>query len=456
MGITPRTPPFKLAIVVVFFVSIVYFFSFRSDDAYQQRLVSIYTSTGSPYASAVKGKQATFVKNFFETEIDGPINLEPIKLVCDSKSWNTSIIVQCELPHGGVASVRNTFLNCVRYAIEIGGAFMLPQVVNRDWTPKHMVPEIANDMSYFFDTDHFVDSMTNACPQMRIYHSMNELWNVPTTQKAYEVHPEALTKDFAPPGVLKKPEAWRDLFLAWLQGTVKFTPTDEKPILVKLKQPFLQFPLRYDRGEFVVSFGRILRFREDARFIAANVLYALGEHFNIDLDPTKSIRPLKFYGAHLRNENDAATPIKEQINSIVKVATEMSLRNLYFSSMVSENTTAFATKAMSQNISLACKESLLAAPGYEPIRLELAKLTWDQQAVVDYEVFLRSSFFSGAKESAFAWNIAMRRHIANGEGTWMTGEAMKPKGGPLSFLDKLSMILGTETDWGRVLETLWP
>ncbi|RDW92369.1 hypothetical protein BP5796_01763 [Coleophoma crateriformis] len=456
MGITPRNLPFKLAIALVSFVSIVYFFFFRSDNTYQQRLESIYTSAGNTYGSAVKGKQATFVKNFFESEIDGPINLEPIKFVCDGKRWNTSIIVQCELPHGGIASVRNTFLNCVRYTIEIGGAFMLPQVVNRDVTPKHMVPEIAQDMSYFFDKEHFIDSMTKACPQMRIYRSMDELWNVPTTQKAYEIQPEALTKDFAPPGVLKKPEAWRDLFKSWLQVAVKFTPTDDKPIIVKLKQPFLQFPLRYDRGEFVMSFGRILRFREDARFIAANVLYALGEHFNIDLDPTKSIRPQKFYGAHLRNEDDAATPVKEQINSVVKVATEMSLKNLYFSAMASENTTAFVTKAASQNISLACKESLLMEPGYEPIKLELAKLTWDQQAMVDYEVFLRSSFFSGVKESVFAWNIAMRRHIANGEGTWMTGEAMKPKGGPLSFLDKLSIILGTESDWGRVLESLWP
>jgi hypothetical protein len=47
----------------------------------------------------------------------------------------------------------------------------------------------------------------------------------------------------------------------------------------------------------------------------------------------------------------------------------------------------------------------------------LAELSWDQQALVDYLVLLRSSFFMGMAESSFAWAVAVRRRVTSEHGT---------------------------------------
>lgn len=303
-------------------------------------------------------------------------------------------------------------------------------------------------------------SVAEACPQLRLIDSINDLWDVPSVQTPYDLQPEKLTADFNPPGVLQKPEMWLGQFQKWLNDTISFSPTPDQPALIVLDKPFLQFPLTYDRGEFVTNFGRILRFREDVRRLAGNVLYALDVHFDLNLDPTKSIRPRTFYGAHLTGKDPLGLSYHDQVESLSQEAKSRALTDFYVSAMEPEDTIEFATDAARYNLSVATKESLLSTPGYEGLKLELNQLTLDQQAMVDYEVLLRSSFFSGARESVIAWNVAMKRHVVNGEGLWFIGNSMKAGdenmvGGP-PFLDELSMILGDPKDTARNKASLWP
>ena len=65
------------------------------------------------------------------------------------------------------------------------------------------------------------------------------------------------------------------------------------------------------------------------------------------------------------------------------------------------------------------KNILLEGKGFEKEREELSQMTWDQQGLVDYEVMLRASRLGGTWESSFGWNLAMRRHVAMGRGTWV-------------------------------------
>lgn len=48
---------------------------------------------------------------------------------------------------------------------------------------------------------------------------------------------------------------------------------------------------------------------------------------------------------------------------------------------------------------------------------QLSNLTWDQQALVDYLVLLRSSYFMGMAESSFAWAIAVKRRVTSKTGS---------------------------------------
>jgi hypothetical protein len=65
--------------------------------------------------------KAAFVKGAVDAEIDGPFDAGTLRSLCDSKEWSPGLIFKCESPKGGVAIVRNVFLNCVRFAIEAGG-----------------------------------------------------------------------------------------------------------------------------------------------------------------------------------------------------------------------------------------------------------------------------------------------------------------------------------------------
>ena len=57
------------------------------------------------------------------TQIDDPYDLGPLRELCASTNWTEGIIFSCGYPSGEVAEVRNTILNCIRYAIAAGGIY---------------------------------------------------------------------------------------------------------------------------------------------------------------------------------------------------------------------------------------------------------------------------------------------------------------------------------------------
>lgn len=55
---------------------------------------------------------------------------------------------------------------------------------------------------------------------------------------------------------------------------------------------------QYDQPSFVASFGRILRFKDELRRLAATVLYSMSNRYHLHLDVTKSgIQKGTFFGA---------------------------------------------------------------------------------------------------------------------------------------------------------------
>jgi hypothetical protein len=135
-------------------------------------------------------------------------------------------------------------------------------------------------------------------------------------------------------------------------------------------------------------------------------------------------------------------------------------------------------------MSVSTKEELLAEKGYERELKEMKALTWDQRGLIDYEVLLRSSLFGGTHESSFSWNVAMRRHVVTGGGTWTTiedrskllpnknrkekelpkreeaGKEVPRLSGnflaPQSFKDELSVVFGPPAE-GKMFElSMWP
>jgi hypothetical protein len=107
---------------------------------------------------------------------------------------------------------------------------------------------------------------------------------------------------------------------------------------------------------------------------------------------------------------------------------------------------------------------------------QLQNLSWDLQSLVDCEVLLRATNFGGTWESSFSWNVAMKRHVIVGRGTWKgLGERQartlfrgrgehaahqSAAGGPLvdeeSFHDALSTVFGSKDEAKMFELSMWP
>ncbi|TVY87504.1 hypothetical protein LAWI1_G008364 [Lachnellula willkommii] len=406
----------KLAIIIFAILSVAYLL-FSRQEITQADYHEIYRV-------AVSGKKAAFVEKVLETEIDGAIDNSALVELCKRKVWTPGLIFNCEAPKGGVANVRNVFLNCVRYAIEAGAtSFVVPEIISRGTTLSTLKTDINVPFTYFFDLEHFTASLSEACPQIHIIPNRNDLWDQPSTGKAILLSPQDLSDTLVAQTVLASPGTWSSAFKTHLNTTHPTPFSASIPILVSLETPLLQFPLSYDDTLLVANFGRMLRFREDVRRLAATVLYAMDKQFGMGFDlDLAGVRPGLFYGAHLRTAPDAKaagwTPYARQAENYLTHARGKELSTIYLTTGNQEDAKTFTETAANLSISVTTKEDLLAGKRFQRELVEMKSLTWDQRGLIDYEVLLRSSVFGGTHESSFDWNVAMRRHVVVGDGRW--------------------------------------
>jgi hypothetical protein len=67
------------------------------------------------------------------------------------------------------------------------------------------------ELDYMFDTDHFINSLTVSCPQMRIYKAASTIANRQHAYGPISLIPESLAKKVAKAGIRRRDE-WRGLF----------------------------------------------------------------------------------------------------------------------------------------------------------------------------------------------------------------------------------------------------
>jgi hypothetical protein len=286
---------------------------------------------------------------------------------------------------------------------------------------------------------------------MTIYNHRNDLYNIPSTAKLLELTPQDLSREFVHETILAHPSEWREMFDKWLQSQI--TPSfQNRPVLVDLNTPLFQFPLSYDSSSFVENFGRILRPRPDATRLAATVLFDLSRKYSLRLNPEEGITRRAFMGAHLRTEADANaagwTGYDTQATMYINQARSANLTTVYVASGSQDDIAKFKKQASLRSVNVTTKYDLLSGDDLE----ELKRLTWDQQALVDYEILLRSSTFGGIAESSFAWNIALRRNKL----TRKEAEDYLNGQGGQTFEDGLSWLYGQPGRLTLCAYSMWP
>ncbi|ESZ92755.1 hypothetical protein SBOR_6867 [Sclerotinia borealis F-4128] len=309
-------------------------------------------------------------------------------------------------------------------------------------------------MDYMFDVQHFMDSLGLSCPQLVLYRYVDDVPNRGRGSGPIALLPESLVSEKIPKTGLEHPEEWRGQFFDWLGGWSGLKPaTMETPVLIDLGRSYLQYPIYSDGEEMALSFGSILKFREDVRTLSTTALQNMLSTYNISQDISQPILPSTFFGAHLRTEIDAVkawpadnwTYQRYSVQSqhyLQKLATT-NLTLIYVASGNKSEIARFSRDAAAYD--LTTKFMLLDAKDRE----YLNTLAWDQQGLVDYLVMTKSSSFVGIGHSSFAWNIALKRHTYSQRKEGYLG-------GPEILMDELSEVFGVPNMYPEYAACLWP
>jgi len=159
-------------------------------------------------------------------------------------------------------------------------------------------------------------------------------------------------------------------------------------------------------------------------------------------------------GVHLRTSMDAPDhwpKYREQADYYLNIAQTKKFAVIYIASGNETETSRFAAEAAALNppIAVVTKSDLLSGDD----RTAMEAMTWDQQAMIDYQILLKSSYFGGMTESSFSWNIAAKRRTKSKKGTCgKQNKLLLPRN--TVFKDEYSVVLGSHSsDWEFAM---WP
>ena len=323
------------------------------------------------------------------------------------------------------------------------------------------------DMSYLLDADYFLSSWRSVCPQMRAVVSETEIPDLPSAPP--HLSPSDVKSFQMRKYLIVDPTGWREAFDQWMATNPTFrNMSAEHPAVVWQNLAFAQWNREAHSPQFAVSFPRLFRHTLQTRRLAASTLWGLekkiGHPVVSDAIVLSSETPLPsdvvnslgadritsdgFLGAHLRVAADAAAAgwpgYDAQAPVYIREALRLNLTTIYLATGSADNRDRFRQDAGREGLSVFVKEDLLD----EDDLAELQSLTWDQQALVDFNVLMHSAGFAGLVRSSYTWALALRRGTLPqaGNATWSKDE--------YEYKDDVSTVVGR---FGSINpEGLWP
>lgn len=413
---------------------------------------------------------------------DAPFISWPLARLCveTSPRKTPGLVFVCDNNSGGIGNIRNFILTCLRYAIEAGAeGIVLPTIQTRsenrlsDLFKGEKLP-----FGHFFDERVFRDGLKGACPEFEIYKSVN---SVPGVIMAEEEENKKTTGDRNRPYEMITPKNLgmrggcdpRDLnrhtdqfgaqFHAWLAERPGKQSRSTKLIRFNWGVQW-EWPVYRDGPEFVATFGGLLRFRADILDLGKKTVEVMEKRLSLVSQGAQSSQREKgeevgFLGVHLRTENDALSSwpsFGEQTNAYLARASRLKPppRLAYVATGNATEAARFAALADAQGLWVVTKHQVLEEADETESLKQLAKMSWDQQALVDFVVLLHAAVFVGVSPSSFSMNVALKRHLRN-EGIdtrpWRVGSE---EGDGRSWL--VGRYVNYWEDWLFMYDSLWP
>ncbi|KAH6612314.1 hypothetical protein B0J18DRAFT_80939 [Chaetomium sp. MPI-SDFR-AT-0129] len=392
------------------------------------------------------------------SKADAPFISWPLQRVChESTTWTPGVVFVCDNNSGGIGNIRNYILTCIRYAIDAGATgLVLPQIRTRSEENLSNIMLAYRGFDYFFDEQHFRRSLLGACPQFTLYDSTDHIPNAPDPFKAEQITP----RNFGRRGGCDKRELNKHTgrfdkqFWSYINDTAaefdRPPPSVLHPRIIRFTWGVQwDWPVFRDGPEFVASYGGLLRIRSD--------ILALGKRAAGYMRTFSSLSggDGAYAGMHLRTESDALSrwpKFPEQRDAYLQHARAMKFKAAYLATGNKTEALKLTRAADEENdMAVITKHDLLLE---HPDDLEaLQKLTWDQQALIDFIVLLECDYFLGVSPSSFSMNVAGKRHLKEG-GLYTRPWRIGGDGDGRSWL--VGRYENYWEDWLFMFESLWP
>lgn len=338
------------------------------------------------------------------------------------------------------------------------------------------------DLDYMFSTEHLVESLAATCPQLKVHASLDDLYDKPSLLQPLNLLGLGMINDLEQfailndthTTILQDPSTLRPTFLEAMDRRAPKPPAKRHwPLRVNLGASLFNWPT-LERGESLRrEVGSLLRTRDDIRLLAGSALYNLAHRFDLpqlvrpDCGFTGAGTMMNLTGMHLRTEKDAqgfpeyeiqaayfleylknqsSSSSSSQSKSIVYLATGLRAADA--------DVQDFRARAGEYAATVVLKRDLLEAA-------ELAvldQLSWDQRALVDYEVMLRVGHMAGVVESSWAWSVALKRAAVYGGRNGYKAFTAQPEGDGqwTMWHDRLSTLYGKSDDAVSRYYGTWP
>lgn len=385
-------------------------------------------------------------------DINGEFDPSPIQYLCAHKLPQEGLYFTCDESNGGFGNLRNSVLLCTRYAIELGGGLVMPRIKLRSTIDLANLDGNTTHLSYLFDHEVYKSRIMTACPWFKIYDTVHDIpgqnsnTSLPLRSPQDKINFGDLRHDSRDFLINTNAFRLRADFNGWLRMLDIAYPSLHSPLLVHMSHCYFEWHKTEDFFNVWREFGKILKFNRLIYELAHTALVQMAHYARVSLSDTERIlnTELRYVGAHLRTEADASTDMRmlgfdDQMGRYIEECHKLNITLMYLASGDKQETEKARALGASSGIFVFTKYSLLEDSSLE----ELFSLTFDQQALVDYLILLRSTRFVGVDSSSFSANLAIARHdTLNDHKYWQ------------DFEDQLSLLVGGRFTFLR--EAIWP
>ena len=323
--------------------------------------------------------------------------IESLQSLCNTTNWNpnlylncTNIIIRKERvgefgEPQGLFNVKSAMMSCVRWAIDIGGGFIIPRFAFRNEKELGYFSEFG-DFKMLFDDENLKKVVSENCPQLKIFDTHHNI----TYQKI--VAPEHTDFSFHTLGTYKKRV---DKLLENHNADPNILP-----VVIWENRASYGWDFSKEGSKIHKSMFESIQFQPYLCNIGNNIKTMIG--------------PSKFIGFHLRIESDANWYTYEDLVSwfLEGLTSNYSdIDTFYISVGVEDLERRFKQDMSNRGYTVYSKWSFASLNS--TLKEELGRLNFDQNAIVDFEVIRHSYAFFGVAASSFSYAVAF--DMGNGD-----------------------------------------